>query len=173
MAINLWGAAFALKASPLYEFESLKEESIPTLPPIDKILAEGNCVMVTERGEEACECAVKLTIAVARTVSTITEPDSPTARRRQPHSRQSCEATNRNLIQGGCGQASGPTTTKPFSNRLLWFGSSVRRFRRSGWLAPPPREDVLLEAVALPSHEDSQAMRTWRESGHGVSLDMA
>jgi len=28
---------------------------------------------------------------------------------------QSCEATDRNPIQGRCGQASGPTITKPFS----------------------------------------------------------
>ena len=28
---------------------------------IDKVRGEGNCVRVTERGEEACECAVKLT----------------------------------------------------------------------------------------------------------------
>ena len=66
MAINLWGV------SPLYEFESLKVGSIPTLTPIDKVLDEGNCVMVTERGEEACECVGKLI-----------------KNRRQPHSRQS------------------------------------------------------------------------------------
>ena len=37
MAINLWGA------SPLYENESLKEGSVPTVTPIDKLLDEGNC----------------------------------------------------------------------------------------------------------------------------------
>jgi hypothetical protein len=92
MAINLWGA------SPLYENESLKGSSIPTVIPIDKILDEGNCVMVTDRGKEACECVGKLT-----------------KNRRQPHSRQSCEVTDRNPIQGRCGQASEPTITKPFS----------------------------------------------------------
>jgi len=92
MAINLWGA------SPPYENESLKEGSIPTVTPIDKVLDEGNCERVTDRGEEACECVGKLT-----------------KNRRQPHSRPSCEVTDRNLIQGRFRQASGPTTTKPFS----------------------------------------------------------
>jgi len=35
--------------------------------------------------------------------------------RRRPHSRQSCEATYRNSIQGRWGSVSGPTITKPFS----------------------------------------------------------
>ena len=68
------------QASPLYEFEGLKEESIPTLCPIDKILDEGNCGNgnagvsgAIHRGEEARECVGKLT-----------------ENRRQPHSRQSC-----------------------------------------------------------------------------------
>jgi len=43
--------------------------------PIDQVLDEGNCGRAIDRGEEACECAVKLTLD----------------RRRQPHSRQSCE----------------------------------------------------------------------------------
>ena len=75
MAINLWGV------SPLYENESLKEGSIPTVTPIGKILDEGNCGRVIDRGKEACECAGKLT-----------------KKRRQPHSRQSCEATKTRLI---------------------------------------------------------------------------
>ena len=29
--------------------------------PIDQVLGEGNCVRVTERGKEACECVDKLT----------------------------------------------------------------------------------------------------------------
>ena len=53
MAINLWGV------SPLYEFEGLKVGSIPTVTPIDKVLEEGNCGEVTNRGEEACECLVR------------------------------------------------------------------------------------------------------------------
>ena len=44
-AINLWGV------SPLYENESLKEVSLPTVTPIDKLLDEGNCVRVTDRGK--------------------------------------------------------------------------------------------------------------------------
>jgi len=55
----LWGA------SPLYEFEGLKEESIPTLIPIDKILDGGNCGEVTNRGEEACEDVRKRRVCVS------------------------------------------------------------------------------------------------------------
>jgi len=93
MACDLWGE------SPLYENEDLKVGRTPTVTPIDQVLDEGNCGEVTIRGEEACECAVKLTLD----------------RRRQPHSRQSCEVTNRNSIQGRCGQVSGPNLTKPSS----------------------------------------------------------
>ena len=114
MPTNLWGA------SPLYENESLKESSIPTVTPIEQVLDEGNCGRVTDRGEEACECARK------------GRPES----RRRSHSRQSCEATNRNLIQGRIGQASEPTITKPFS--FSRFGKSracaakVSRFIQGG-----------------------------------------
>ncbi len=93
MVYDLWGA------SPLYENEYLTVGRIPTVTPIDQVRDEGNCGEVTNRGEEACECVVKLTSQC----------------RRQPHSRQSCEATDRNLIQGRCGQASEPSITKPFS----------------------------------------------------------
>jgi len=84
--------------SPVRERRS-KEGRIPTVTPIEQVRDEGNCGEVTNRGEEACECAVKLT-------STF---------RRQPHSRQSCKVTNRNRIQGRCGQVSEPTITKPSS----------------------------------------------------------
>ena len=94
MAINLWGV------SPLYEFECLKVGSIPTVTPIDKqVLEEGNCGEVTIRGKEACECV--------------------TRKCRQSHSLQSCEVTDRNVIQGRCGEASVPTITKPFSNSRI------------------------------------------------------
>ena len=66
---------------------------------IDKALDEGNCVRVTDRGEEACECAVKSTIKI----------------RRRPHSRQSRKVTNRNLIQGRCAQVSEPTFSETVS----------------------------------------------------------
>ena len=101
MACDLWGAV-SLRwggASPLDENEGLKEGSLPTVTPIDQVPDEGNCGRVTDRGEEARECAVKLTIN----------------RRRQPHSRQSCEVTNRNRIQGRGGQVSEPIITKPSS----------------------------------------------------------
>jgi hypothetical protein len=45
MGVNLWGA------SPLYENESLKVGRIPTVTPIDKVLADGNCGLI--RGKEA------------------------------------------------------------------------------------------------------------------------
>jgi len=65
----------------------------------NQVRDEGNCGEVTSRGEEACECAVKLTSVC----------------RRQPHSRQSCEATNRNRIQGRSGPVSEPIIAKPSS----------------------------------------------------------
>ena len=67
------------------------------IAPIDKVRGEGNCGRVTDRGEEACECVGK-----------------PIKKRRRPHSHQSCEATNRNVIQGRFGQASEHNITKPF-----------------------------------------------------------
>ena len=42
--------------------------------------------------------------------------------RRRPHSHQSCEATDRNSIQGPCGSASEPTITKPSS--FVYIGKS-------------------------------------------------
>ena len=101
MAYDLWGE------SPLYENEDLKVGRIPTVTPIDQVLDEGNCGKVTSRGEEACECAVKLTNCREALAFRI--------RRRQPHSRQSCKVTNRNSIQGRCGQVSEPNITKPSS----------------------------------------------------------
>ena len=63
----------------------------------NQVLDEGNCGEVTNRGEEACECARKCRPVI----------------RRRSHSRQSCEVTNRNRIQGRCGQVSEPIITKP------------------------------------------------------------
>ena len=96
MPINLWGA------SPLYENESLKESIIPIVFPIDQVLDEGNCERVTNRGKEACQHSIGVATGSAN--------------------RQSCEATNRNLIQGRIGPASEPTITKPFS--FSRFGKS-------------------------------------------------
>ena len=67
------------------------------MTPIEQVRDEGNCGEVTNRGEEACECVRKC---------------RPVCRRRS-HSRQSCEVTNRNRIQGRCGQVSEPIITKP------------------------------------------------------------
>ena len=49
--------------SPLYEFGSLKELIIPNdfSNWQSTRLDEGNCVRAIDRGEEACECVVKLT----------------------------------------------------------------------------------------------------------------
>jgi len=85
--------------------KAFKKGSIPTVTPMGKLLDEGNCGEVANRGEEACECVGK-----------------PIEKRRRPHSRQNCEVTDRNLIQGRCGQASGPSITKPFS--FIWIGKS-------------------------------------------------
>lgn len=101
MAYDLWGA------SPLYENEDLKVVRIPSVTPIDQVLDEGNCGEATNRGEEACECAVKLT--------NVWKVPAFGECRRQPHSRQSCEVTDRNSIQGRCGQVSEPNLTKPSS----------------------------------------------------------
>ncbi len=65
------------------------------MTPIVKVLDEGNCVRVTDRGKEAYK----------RSIGVATGSDN----------RQNCEVTDRNLIQGRYGQASGPTITKPFS----------------------------------------------------------
>ena len=65
---------------------------------------------MTNRGEEACECVGKLV-----------------EKRRQPHSRQSCEATDRNLVQGRWGQASEPNITKPFRSTALVNQEFVQR----------------------------------------------
>lgn len=70
--------------------------------------AEGNCGRVTDRGEEACECAVKLTPCQRTSVRLAND-------RRQPHSQRNCEVTNRNHIQGRIEQASVPCNAKPFS----------------------------------------------------------
>jgi hypothetical protein len=64
---------------------------------MNEVRDEGNCGEVTNRGEEACECVRKC---------------RPECRRRS-HSRQSCEATNRNSIQGRSGQVSEPIIAKP------------------------------------------------------------
>ena len=72
------------------------------MPPIDKILDEGNCGRVIDRGKEAYK----------RSLGVATGSDI----------RQSCEVTDRNLIQGRWGEVSEPTITKPFS--FLRIGKS-------------------------------------------------
>ncbi len=84
---------------PCTRTKVLKVGRIPTVTPIDQVRDEGNCGRVTDRGEEACECVREY------------RPDC----RLRSHSRPSCEATNRNSVQGRCGQASVPSTTKPSS----------------------------------------------------------
>jgi hypothetical protein len=104
MACELWGE------SPLDENEDPEEGSIPAVTPIDKVLDEGNCGEVTNRGKEACECAGK-----------------PTENRRRPHSRQCCEATDRNLrapthsvgLAGADRRASQPSRSRLRSSALV------------------------------------------------------
>jgi len=127
MAINLWGA------SPLYENESLKGSSIPTVTLIDKILDEGNCVRVTERGKEASK----------RSIGVATGSDI----------RQSCEATDRNLIQGRWGEVSEPTITNPFSFILIGkSGVSAAKVNRFilGRLEPVSGSRPCAQSRSLP-----------------------
>ena len=93
MAFYLWGA------SPLYENEGLKEGSIPTVTPIDKVLGEGNC----GAGDRPWGGSPRMRSLSRHQL------------RRRPHAHQSCEATDRNSIQGRCGPVSEPTITKPSS----------------------------------------------------------
>ena len=71
------------------------------IAPIDKVRGEGNCGRATDRGEEARECVRKC------------RPDFAAGRILT----SSCEATNRNVIQGRRGQASEHNITKPFPDR--------------------------------------------------------
>ncbi len=68
------------------------------MTPIGEVLDEGNRGRVTDRGKEACECVGK-----------------PIENRRRPHSRQSCEVTDRNLIQGRSAQVSEPSFSETVS----------------------------------------------------------
>lgn len=67
---------------------------------MNEVRDEGNCGEVTNRGEEACEDVRKRRVCRCAT---------------RTSSRQSCEATNRNRIQGRRGQVSEPNITKPSS----------------------------------------------------------
>jgi hypothetical protein len=146
MAYDLWGV------SPLYEHEDLKELSVAVVNPIDQVLDEGNCGEVTNRGEEACECVGKLI-----------------EKRRQPHSRQSCEATDRNSIQGRCGQASEPSITKPSS--FIRIGKSracaVKAIRLI--LGDPPHVSACsTRRTAEPSSVNGAGV--WRKSAEVIVL---
>jgi len=100
MPIYLWGV------SPLYENEGLKEGSVPTVTLIDKStrrwqLREGD--QTWERSLRMCRQA-------------------DNRFRGRPHSRQSCKATNRNLIQGRSVQVSEPIISETVS--FGWIGKS-------------------------------------------------
>jgi len=111
---------------------------------MNQVRDEGNCGRVTDRGEEACEDVRKRRVCTNAT---------------RTFSRQGCEATNRNLIQGRCGQASEPNLTKP---------SSFIRIGKSGACAA--------KAIRLiqgdPSHVSvSRACsRTEPSSGNGAGV---
>ena len=67
---------------------------------MNQVRDEGNCGRVTDRGEEACEDVRKRRVCRNATRTSF---------------RQSCEATNRNRIQGRGGQVSEPIIAKPSS----------------------------------------------------------
>ncbi len=102
----------------------MRKAGFITVIPIEQTLAEGNCGRVINRGEEACECAVKLTPGRGTYVRS---EDN----RRQSCSQQNCEVTNRNSIQGRNGQASAPCSTKPStSNRSGKWGTCAVKLQR-------------------------------------------
>ena len=67
--------------------------------PINKALGEGNC----GSGDRLWEGSLRMRSLSRHSLF-----------RRRPHLHQTCEATDRNVIQGRFGQASGPSITKPF-----------------------------------------------------------
>ena len=67
--------------------------------PINKALGEGNC----GSGDRPWEGSLRMRSSSRHPVF-----------RRRPHLHQTCEATDRNVIQGRFGQASEPSITKPF-----------------------------------------------------------
>ncbi len=67
--------------------------------PIDKALGEGNC----GSGDRLWKGSLRMRSLSRHSVF-----------RRRPHLHQTCEVTDRNVIQGRFGQASGPSITKPF-----------------------------------------------------------
>ena len=76
-----------------------------------------NCGEVTNRGEEACECAVKLT--------KLWEVSAFCDRRRQPHSRQSCDppvAVEELRTETGYKAGSNRRVSQTSRSRLRSFG---------------------------------------------------
>lgn len=99
--------------------------------------AEGNCGRATDRGEEACEFAVKLT--PRRGIVCFSICSAPL--RRQPHSQRNCEVTNRNHIQGRIEQASVPCNAKP---------SSSTRSGKCGTCAVKPQQLIQGDLIDVP-----------------------
>jgi len=118
MAHNLWGV------SPLYKNELLLKGSIPTVIWRSEVLGEGNC----GSGDRPWEGSLRMCSLSRHLV------------RRRPHSHQSCEATDRNLIQGRRGQVSGPSITKPCS--FIRVGKSRACAAKVGRLIQGGLQDV-------------------------------
>ena len=85
--------------SPVRDWESRRSTVYQMSTPIEKALGEGNC----GSGDRPWGGSLRMR-ALSRHSSF----------RRRPHLHQTCEATDRNVIQGRFGQASGPSITKPF-----------------------------------------------------------
>ena len=100
--------------SPVCQNQDLNVCGTPTVTPIDQVLNEGKCGEATNRGEEACGCAVMLT-----------KLSEVSSKLRSAIGRS--KVTNRNSIQGRRGQVRGPNFTKLPQNQytlLVCIGKS-------------------------------------------------
>ncbi len=124
MGVILWGA------SPRYETGKLRSSFYQMTTQRKEVRGEGNCGRVTDRGEEACECVVKLTgvVVVSHILTSAarlrTEPSYKAggARRVSLSSRSRSQTTtqvNDELAQRQITLLSGEICTAPRSKACL------------------------------------------------------
>ena len=116
---------------------------------------EGNCGRAIDRGEEARECAVKLTPRRGIFLWKVRLANL----RRQPHFQRNCEVTNRNHIQGRDGQASVPCNAKP---------SSLNRSGKCGTCAV--KHQNLIKGDLPDVSETNQACLQWERLRANVGV---